>query len=432
MKTSKFLIAAIAAAGMAGSASAQTVINITGATAFRQAAHQAILDSFDAGVEYGYQSTNIGNAGRAIFNGTINAGADDVIVRTSWSGSVAGIRAVVNQTNAVTYYAATPGTLGVLTTGGTNNLQSNGAVTTEDETTGNKICFADNSQDNTPFDAVTLLGGPAGVAVFVPVVNETPHITQGDSISTAQLRTLMQAGKAPLQFITGNASHSGKKIFWTGRQDTSGTRVIYLSEMGVGASTAINQYRVEPLDSTTTSASAVQIWPTGDTTNRSIIWGADTAGNGGYSSGGALAPVLQRTSASVTEKNAAGGTVASGVDAVLISVISSQEGQDIQNGAGKVLAFNSVYIEPEALPLGLSEADKDQIRKGAYTLWSYERFLYRDDISDQPTLDFIASMETNVALASNIGGNGVAISEMLVSRPAATDGGSLTVLGTLP
>jgi len=431
MKTSKLIIAAIVAAGMAGSASAQTVINITGATAFRQAAHQAILDSFDAGVEYGYQSTNIGNAGRAIFSGTINAGADAVVVRTSWSGSVAGIRAVVNQADAVTYYKADASTLGVLTTGGQNNLQSNGAVTTEAVTT-NSICFADNSQDNTPFDAVTLLGGPAGVAVFVPVVNETSLLTEGDSISTLQLRTLMKSGKAPLQFITGNSSHSGKKIYWTGRQDTSGTRVIYLSEMGVGASTAINQYRIAPLDTTETSATSVQLWPTGDTTNRSIIWQADTAGNGGYSSGGALAPALKRTSASVTELNAAGGTVASGVDAVLISVISSQEGQDIQNGAGKVLAFNGTYIEPEALPTGISETDKDKIRKGDYTLWSYERFLYRDDISDQPTLDFIASMETNVALASNIGGNGVAISEMKVSRPAATDGGSLTVLGTLP
>jgi hypothetical protein len=203
-----------------------------------------------------------------------------------------------------------------------------------------------------------------------------------------------------------------------------------LSEAGVGASAAVQQYRIEPLDETKTSATAVRLWPTGDTTNRSIIWGSDTAGNGGYSSGSKLAPVLQRTSTSIIEKDAGNSTVASGVDAVFLGVISSQEGQDVQNGGGKVLAYNGVYIEPDALPTGISETDKDKIRKGAYTLWSYERLYYRSDISDT-VRDFVTLLEGQVAVVGNIGGNGVAISEMKVSRSSSSDGGSLSIAGLL-
>lgn len=430
MKKSTLLCAALVAASAMASANAQTVINITGATAFRQAAHQAIIDSFDTGsLTYGYQGTNIGNAGRAMFKGTINGGSDQVVVRTSWSGAVAGVRAIVNQVDAQTYWAASSVTYSLLTSGGAPSL----SPSTENVTTGNKIAFSDNAVENTPYDGSVISGGPVGVIAFVPVTNNSTHIssTGGTNITQLQLRRLMQAGKAPLQFVTGNSSHNGKRIYWTGRQDTSGTRAIYLSEIGVGASTAVNQYRVEPLDNTTADVTAVRLWPTGDTTNRSIIWGSDTAGNGGYSSGSALAPVLQRRSTSIIEKDAGNSTVSSGVDAVLLSVISAQEGQDIQNGGGKVLAYNGVYIEPEALPTGLSETDKNKIRNGAYTLWSYERLFYRNDITDQVELDFITLMENKVKTADNIGGNGVAISEMKVSRPQSSDGASLTVLNTL-
>jgi len=423
MKKQTLALSALAALALASSASAQTVINITGATAFRQAAHQAIIDSL-GNLTYGYQGTNIGNAGRAIFKGDINSGADEVIVRTSWNGSVAGIRAIVNQANSVTYFSSTTGGL---TLAGTPSL----SPATED-TTANFIAFADNSQDNTPYDAVSLQGGPVGVVAFVPVVNETAQLTQGDNITTLQLRRLIQAGNAPLQFITGDAADANVKIYWTGRQDTSGTRVIYLSEMGVGASATAQQWRVEPLNNSNTAAvTQIQLWPTGDTNNASTVWGADLAGNGGYASGGALAPVLQRTSSSgVTVLNASGSSIATNQEVVLLSVISAQEGQDIQDGAGKVLAYNGVYIEPETIGSGgLSAGDRNKIIKGDYTLWSYERLFYRDDL-DQVGLDFVALLEAQVP--ANIGGNGIALSDMRVTRPAATDGGSLTVLGTLP
>lgn len=416
----RIFFAALAAAAFASSASAQTVINITGATAFREAAHQAIRNSLDAGYTWGYQGTNISNASRAIFVGTNNG--NSVIVRTSWSGSVAGIRAVVNQADQVSYIdSAVSG----LTVGGTQNVNANTV-----NTLANFITFADNQQDNTPFDAVTLNGGPVGVVAFVPVVNETARIANGDNITKAQLQRLAGFGSAPLQFITGNTADSGVKIYWTGRQDTSGTRVIYTSELGLGYGAAVNQYRVGPLDTTTGAVSTVQLWPTGDTTNRSIIFRADQIGNGGYSSGGALAPVLQRTSSSGVSvlDPVSGSPIATNQEVVLVSVISAQEGQDIQSGGGKVLAYNGVYIEPEALPTGISATDKNKIIKGDYTLWSYENFFYRDEVFDGITDLLISDIETNIPGA--IGGNGVPVSDMRVTR--AVDGGLVVPLGTLP
>jgi hypothetical protein len=200
--------------------------------------------------------------------------------------------------------------------------------------------------------------------------------------------------------------------------------VIYMTETGTAASAAIQQYRIEPLDNTTSPVTAVRVWPTGDATNLSTIWGSDTAGNGGYASGGALSPVLQRTSTSIIEKDAGNSTVSSGIDAVLISVLSVADANDVQLGGGKALAYNGVYIEPETVTTGLSEVDKVKIRNGAYTLWSYQRLYYRSDIEDTVELDFITKLETEVKKTTNIAGNGLIMSEMKVTRSASSDGGS--------
>jgi len=418
MNLKSTFIAAVAVLGLAASVSAQTVINITGATAFREAAHAAIRASLDVGHTYGYAGSNIALAGRAIFRGT--SGGNPVVIRTSWSGSVAGIRAVVNQVDNVSYYAATQATYDLLTTSGTPNLSAS-----TENTTANFIAFADNTQDNTPFTGVTLSGGPVGVIAFVPAINETARIASKDNITRAQLQRLVRFGSAPLQFVTGNPADTGIKIYWTGRQDTSGTRVIYTSELGLGYGAAVNQWRVEPLDRTEGTVTGIQLWPTGDTSNRSIIYRGDLVGNGGYSSGGDLAPLLKRTSAGgVVVKDASGNPIANETnkEIVLITVISSQDANDIQTGGGKVLAYNGVSIEPEALPTGLNAADRNKIAKGLYTFWSYENLYYRPEVLDSPiTSAFISALEANVP--NFIGGNGVTLAEMRVNR--SVDGGPI-------
>ena len=449
MKKSQLLIAAVLAAGTMASASAQTVINITGATAFREAAHRGIIASISNCV-YGYQSTNIYNAGRGIFKGDIdvNGTTTPVIVRTSWSGSVAGIRAVTTQSAnyTVSYFDSSNSTLmNSLSANGTASLSTAAVATTST----NKICFADNDQSNTPFTSVSLDGGNIGVIAFVPVINETTLVPEYTSITTLQLRKLMEGGSVPLKFITGNYINGsngtvsdGIKVYWTGRNTLSGTRAIYLSEMGVGASKPVQQYRVEPTATDNTSAiTALQLWPVENNNNGVDVWSATaqtgnaTAGNGGYDSGGTTANMLQRAfSANVTIKNAAGGTDATRTsnNTILCTVLSAQEAVDIQNGGGRLLAYNGVSINPDAYVAatatgGITATDREKIANGKYTLWSFENFYYRADQLNETEVAMVALIETNVP--TSIYGNGVKTSDMKVGR--SSDGGKLSISGSM-
>jgi len=454
MKKSQLLLAALLAAGTLASANAQTVINITGATAFRDAAHRAILASISNCV-YGYNSSNFYNAGRAIFKGDIldvNGDPADVIVRTSWSGSVAGIRAVVSQnsTYQVTYLDGGNATLiSSLSANGTQNVTAPTATATV-----NKICFADNDQSNTPFTSVSLEGGNIGVIAFVPVMNDNTIVPEYTSITTQQLRRLMESGSAPLKFITGNYINGsngtvsdGIKVYWTGRNTLSGTRAIYLSEMGVGASNPVQQNIAEP--NTTSNSSpitALQTWPVENTNNGVDVWsptaqtGNATAGNGGYDSGGLLANIMCRAmNATVTIRSAAGGigngTITSNrtsSNTLLCTVLSAQEIVDIQAGGGRALAYNGVSINPDAYfssngTGGISATDREKIVNGKYTLWSYENLFYRQSQLDDVEQAFVTLLETNVP--QRIYGNGVKISDMKVSR--TSDGGKLSVSGSM-
>ena len=450
MKKSQLLIAAVLAASTMASASAQTVINITGATAFREAAHLGIKASISNCV-YGYQSTNFSNAARAIFKGDILVGGvkTDVIVRTSWSGSVAGIRAVTTQSAnyTVSYYDSSNATL-------TASLGANGTasldVTAVASTNQNKICFADNLQSNTPFKTPTLSGGSVGVQAFAPVINESTALTANSSITTHQLRSLIKAGSIQARYLTGNVSaDTGKVIFWTGRNSLSGTRAIYLAETGVGVSNPVVQFRaqtgtagstVSTVTDASTAISALRYWPTEANNNGVDVWdaaaqtGNATVGNGGYDSGGLLGNIMQRAftaNVSIEDDSGAEYLNYSSSNIALCSVVSVQELPVITAGGGKVLAYNGYLLYPSTFLAngagGLTQADKDKIIHGQYTLWSYEQLLYRSGLSTTETA-LISLLNTNVP--ANIGGNGVPLSQMLVTR--ATDGGDISVSASLP
>jgi len=441
MKKSSLLYAALVAASAMATASAQTVINITGATAFREAAHLAIRSSISNCV-YGYQGTNFSSAGSAIFKGDIqvNSVTTPVIVRTTWSGSVAGIRAVVNQSNAVTYFSSSNSTLINSLAGGNGTLLGSTVTPSESVTTGNKICFTDNTQDNTPYQAVTLDGGPIGVIAFVPAVNETSAISANASITTLQLRSLIKAGSVPMKYVTGNVSDETKQIIWTGRNTLSGTRVIYLAETGVGVSNPVVQFKAVTSNMTDANSpiTGLTYWPVEAGNNGVDVWsptaqsGNATAGNGGYNSGGDLANVLVKAfSANVSINDASGSSYATltSNDTALMTVLSAQELPTIVTGGGKSIAYNgyklsvpTAYVSATGLG-GLSDADEAMIINGQYTLWSYENLFYRPSGLSATETAFIDLLQTNVP--AQIGGNGVTIADMKVSRSA--DGADISV-----
>src|SRR6266511_2919618 len=119
MKLKTLLFAAFAAAGLANVASAQTtVIDITGATAFRNAASLAIRDSYSPTVQYGYTGTAFTAATNQIFKGSYPGIAGTTIIRTFWSGSTEGARDVVGDLTVNAYLPTTA----TVSTAGTPSL----------------------------------------------------------------------------------------------------------------------------------------------------------------------------------------------------------------------------------------------------------------------------------------------------------------------
>src|SRR4051812_25586211 len=97
MKLLRNLIMAACTAILCATAQAQTIVRITGSTAYRGATHTAITHIFAAGFTYGYTGATLSGAGQAIFTGTV--GGNPVIIKTSWSGSTGGVQTVAKNIN---------------------------------------------------------------------------------------------------------------------------------------------------------------------------------------------------------------------------------------------------------------------------------------------------------------------------------------------
>ena len=91
MKNLKNIAASLLALSFVGAASAQTVIRITGSTAYRNATEQCIQVALKSGYVWGGVGKTIG-ATQMIFSGNLNnATSAPVIVLTAFTGSEGGI-----------------------------------------------------------------------------------------------------------------------------------------------------------------------------------------------------------------------------------------------------------------------------------------------------------------------------------------------------
>src|SRR5262245_53252449 len=126
MNILKASVASLVAVVFAQSAFADVTIRITGSSAFRAATHTAIKNLMDlsgTNNDYAYNGTNFTVANFAIFRGTIQGIPGTVTIKTSWSGSVAGVRDLVTS-NPVSFL---PDATGVSAAG------TSGASTTSNE-----------------------------------------------------------------------------------------------------------------------------------------------------------------------------------------------------------------------------------------------------------------------------------------------------------
>lgn len=392
MKTLKLALASLLALGFVSAASAQTIVRLTGSTAFRAAAYKAIEDSLAAGYTYGYVGTTLNKAGVAIFKGNLKTGGNSVIFKASFSGSVGGIATLVNN--------LTVGPGGTSFGGGGWLVNGSPTSTTGVEITSPSfdtavtadVTMSDTFQASTRFTSPKLTGGRiVGIVPFVFTKN-AGFPTTALNITSTQVQTLLN-GNLILSALTGNPADTAK-ILAVGRDEDSGTRLQAFADSGFGINSSPKQFELLPVGGSPFSSSTPYPAQTVDGI-------AEPVGHSGYASGGTVATVLN-TATTFTNPR-------------FVGYLGLNDNANV-NGGANALKFNNV-----AYSTGTVEG-------GTYSFWGYEHLLYRG------TLTGVAQIAANAVATALFNGDaavsGIVTSAMKVHRN--TDGGAILSGGTLP
>jgi len=390
MKAIKILAASAIALALATSANAATTVRLTGATSYRANVHNAIINLMTAGgsYTYGYVGATNTKAAYAVYVGTINSNA--VVIKTSWTGSEAGIQAVGARSN-ITFLADPDVNNQVdgktLTSAGTASLTdptANGATDGASEVA--DITLSDTAVSYSQFKSYSSLlkaNSPAivGICPFKWISSSTGKFS---GITSQQIRTLYSNGSLSQAILTGSSADQGTFVFGLGRNPDSGSRLTAFGESGLGALKAVNQY--QPLDSngnvikgTNLAAIAtLQPWPS-ETINGITV----DAFNSGYNSGGDLAAPMKQNAASFQVALSTGTT--SYTNGVLVAYLAAGDA-DGAIGSGsygaKELTFNGVKLgKPGVDFVGSDYNVAPNLVNGSYTFWSYERMYYRSNLT---------------------------------------------------
>lgn len=425
MKYKSILSGFAALAALVSSASAVT-IDITGATAFRTASIDSIIAAYGAGLtDFAHVGASAGlasirGARQSIFTGTFPGLTGTTIIRCTWTGSVDGVRTVAGTAGLGETQDFLPVTALASAGAGNDTTAVSGVTGTYGVATGTDLvvpdlAFSDSFPANSPYNVSNLTNAQVGITVFVPMVNEGSP-TGLTNVQEHQLRTMYGTGVQPINYLFPTTD--ARNVYATGRSDFSGTRTIYLSEIGYGASNTVQQHKPvsngASASAATLAISTLQIWPTNDGTNKSLVWtgGVDTLGNGGFESSSSLRTIFGATSTAVQRKNSAGANLGSPVNLLLLAVFGISDATTAQTNGAKALSYNGVSITP-AEPL--SATDKAKITQGAYTFWSYQHLMYNNTNADVADVAVVhAQLVTDVP--ANIGTAGIPQADMAVSR----------------
>jgi hypothetical protein len=424
----------LAAATLITPAVADVTIDITGATAFRAACLESIKAKFNAsGQPYRYSHDQAAgqslNATRSLWVGTFPGVSGTTTIRTSFNGSVQGIRALVDSpAQDPTYYdTANPNNLitaAAIGGGETHTATPGFAKTTV--ASQSEIAFSDVAAASTPYSATLQPADPAaGVVVFTMMTNEGSTVT---NVTSQNFRALLTTGIQPLSLFTGIAADDSL-VFATGRNDGSGTRTAYLAESGYGITTPVNQFIVNQSSGNTNTV--IQLAPQGgvntpalsgqSASNASTVWGQDQPGNGGYNSGSGLVGALGRTGAAVTVLDETGADVfGEAVRADLVTWISLNDAVTARGSNAVFCAYNGVRLNGiAAAGTQMTAEDLAKVTHGAYTAWSYQQMYRRNDITSGDGVTVYDGIKSSIQ--DNLASAGVPVTSMAVSRDV--DGG---------
>jgi len=357
-------LVAAAAAALASSAGAQTIVDLVGSSAGRSAVHNNIVSLLggNANVTYAYDGTSgqPTRATRAIYRGTYNG--NSYIIRTYWEGSVNGVRDVqqqIQQTELIDL--SVTGSLGGVFVASPTKAPASAETTPEigfSDVFGTSTRFtAPTTEDEVaiiPFKWYRNVGSDAGVT------NMTPLLVQ---------QLFGSLGELPVSMWTGNADDQGITVFGIGRNDQSGTRITAMAESGYSVFREVSQYTT--------------VVDTGTITSLTF------AGNGGFSSGSNIK--------SSVESTYSGGTV-----------------------VGYLGASDWSTIAPELTWNGVAYSQQN-LYQGKYTFWGYLHMNTMLNTSSTSNLQSVFFNALNTAIKAAPGSGLEPVGLMQVARDS--DGG---------
>lgn len=386
---SVIIISAMALAG-ASFAQAQTTINITGATAFRTAAHNAILASLTnaangAGGAPRRASADITLTGGSsasnlrIYRGFI--GANEYIIRATFSGSTQGILDLADQ-NSIPFLKDSSITYA---TTGTGSFTATATQAANCENAAPTMAFSDVEKTLSARPTASLGGGPVGVVPFMFVMGK--GAPAGMTNMTDQIHeVLWSLGQADSRLINGVA---GTAVLATGRNNGSGTRATILSETGYGSFRNVIQFNA-------------------NSTSGEIT---DFATNGGHTSNSSVSGVLGINRLLLKFEGALVDAVFAGY--LTISDAVALTGYDETTGAST--AGNAIPMTYNGVRYSVAN-----VRNGSYTLWGYQQLYTKSSLT---TLELAFDTTLRAAIPTSLTADtGIAINTMNVTRSNG-DGG---------
>ncbi len=258
-----------------------TTVRITGSTAFRQIAFNALTDRFfDTRPKIVPANATAGSS-QVTFIGTKSSifGDQQVVVETAYSGSVEGLVNILD--SAIATPVAQP-----------SFLLPDGSPDSVDAA---DFAFSDVAQEDTPISpamfgaAIDFQASPniypgsgVGVVTFAFVKNNGYGTNELRNITQSQFQALAASGHMPVSFFTENGG-TADPVYLAGRYAFSGTRLSINIKTGLDSQAPHVLYAGNGDNTTFTSGTQMVIVPT---------WRYNSRYYDGFVSGGSVAALL--------------------------------------------------------------------------------------------------------------------------------------------
>jgi len=408
MKT--LLLTIAAAAVLAGTASAQTDIFISGSNGDRVATNTALSHILTGTLTFSGNNADPTKANFGVFTGGSFNGSP-VTVYVSFIGATGGIKAVAGSQTVKFVPAGSTGVVPDPTASGNPNQQVVPDFT-----------MSTNFQATSPY--VGLYQGQTYETLNDQLIGVTglkflgsPGFP-GDNVTSQSLEALYLSGAQPVAIFTGNAADQNKTVYAIGRNTDAGQRYIALAEPKVGGSnvTAVSAVVKQWKPNISGAAAGVGGFTVGGTVSAHALWPVETvsgvssqfAGNSGFSTGASLAPALTVTlNASVYQAENPSATAG-----YYLGYLTPGDADSIAIPNGAVeLKYNGVPYSQE------------NVRQGKYTAWVYSHLLYRSSLAGTKR-QFADALANQIKTVDAVAGGGILIDTVKVQR--FSEGGNVT------